>query len=260
MFDLVSGTVQRPLQERKVGPTLVSTAGHLLVATMVAVPLLYVTNPLPPVPSMLAFVAEAPPVPPPPVPPPPASPHPAASAVARVVTPAVPTLRGPAPPVDAPPAITRETDVRQTTDVAGEEGGIEGGAESGVAGGSVGGLVGGMLAAEPPFAPRPPAPPLSGPVRVGALIKAPELIHKVRPAYPDIAVAAQLEGVVILEATVRADGEVDSVRVLTSQNHLLDTAAIAAVKQWRYAPLLLNGTPAAFVLTVTVDFSLRRKP
>jgi periplasmic protein TonB len=249
--------VQRPLQDRKVVPTLVSIAGHLLVATIVAVPVLYITNALPPVPDMMAFVAEPPP---PSVPPPPALPRPAASAVTRMVTPATPTPRGPAPPVDASPAIAQEADVPQTTDSAGEEGGIEGGVESGVASGSVGGLVGGKLAAEPPFAPLPPALPPAGPVRIGALIKAPELVHKVQPAYPDIAVAAQLEGVVILEATVGADGQVDSVRVLTSQNHLLDMAAVAAVKQWRYAPLLLNGTPAAFVLTVTVEFSLRRKP
>jgi hypothetical protein len=37
---------------------------------------------------------------------------------------------------------------------------------------------------------------------------------------------------------------------------LLDRAAIAAVKQWRYSPLLLNGRPERFVLTVTVSFSL----
>jgi protein TonB len=257
MFDLVTGNVQRPLQERGVAPTLVSIAAHLLVATIVAVPILYVTNALPDVPEMMAFVAEPPPVPPPPAPPPaPALPHPAASAVARMVTSAVPPPRGPSAPVDAPPAITQETDVPQTTDFAGGEGGIDGGA----AGGGVGGLVGGKLTSEPTLAPAPPALPPAGPVRVGALIKAPELIHKVQPTYPDIAVAAQLEGVVILEAAVGVDGQVASVRVLASRNHLLDAAAIDAVQHWRYAPLLLNGKPVAFVLTVTVDFSLRRKP
>ena len=37
---------------------------------------------------------------------------------------------------------------------------------------------------------------------------------------------------------------------------LLDRAAITAVRQWRNSPLLLNGTPERFVLTVTVSFSL----
>ena len=31
---------------------------------------------------------------------------------------------------------------------------------------------------------------------------------------------------------------------------------MAAVKQWRYRPLLLNGVPTEFILTVTVNFSL----
>jgi outer membrane biosynthesis protein TonB len=37
---------------------------------------------------------------------------------------------------------------------------------------------------------------------------------------------------------------------------LLDRAAIEAVRQSRYSPLLLNGQPERFVLTVTVSFSL----
>ena len=38
---------------------------------------------------------------------------------------------------------------------------------------------------------------------------------------------------------------------------LLDQAAIKAVKQWRYQPLVLNGQPVPFILVVTVTFSLR---
>lgn len=37
---------------------------------------------------------------------------------------------------------------------------------------------------------------------------------------------------------------------------LLDAAATAAVRQWRYSPLLLSGTPERFVVTVTVSFSV----
>ena len=38
---------------------------------------------------------------------------------------------------------------------------------------------------------------------------------------------------------------------------LLDQAAVKAVKQWRYEPLVLNGKPAPFILVVTVTFTLR---
>jgi protein TonB len=63
---------------------------------------------------------------------------------------------------------------------------------------------------------------------------------------------------VILEATVDTSGQVESVRVLRSVS-LLDKAAVEAVKQWRYSPLVLNGVPTPFVLTVTLHFSLRNR-
>jgi protein TonB len=92
-------------------------------------------------------------------------------------------------------------------------------------------------------------------VRIGGQILAPALITRVSPEYPALAQAAQIEGMVILEATVDDAGRVESVKVLRSGG-LLDKAAIAAVKQWRYSPLSLNGRPTPFVLTVTVQFHL----
>jgi protein TonB len=86
-------------------------------------------------------------------------------------------------------------------------------------------------------------------------VTAPALLERVEPEYPPIAVRAQVKGVVILEAVVGLNGRVEDVRVLRSIP-LLDAAAIQAVRKWRYSPLLLNGTPERFVLTVTVSFSL----
>ena len=56
--------------------------------------------------------------------------------------------------------------------------------------------------------------------------------------------------------TVNDRGEVTNVVVLRSIV-LLDQAAVDAIKQWRYAPLLMSGTPAPFILTVTLTFSFR---
>jgi protein TonB len=64
---------------------------------------------------------------------------------------------------------------------------------------------------------------------------------------------AKVGGMVILEAVVDADGTVESVKVLRSVK-FLDNAAIEAVKQWKYSPLILNGVPTPFVLTVTLTF------
>jgi protein TonB len=120
--------------------------------------------------------------------------------------------------------------------------------------------VGGLLAAVPP-PPAPPPPPVQTAVRpalvrVGGQITAPALARRVEPVYPDIAVAAKLSGTVILEATVGLDGAVESVQVIRSIK-LLDRAAIAAVEQWQYSPLVLNGLPTRFILTVTVSFHLK---
>ncbi len=78
------------------------------------------------------------------------------------------------------------------------------------------------------------------------------------PVYPEIARAARVEGVVILEAKVDKKGKVEEARVLRSIP-LLDQAAIEAVKQWEYEPFLVNGEPKAFLLTITVNFSLNNK-
>jgi protein TonB len=132
----------------------------------------------------------------------------------------------------------------------GVEGGVPGGVEGGVPGGVVGGIVGGL--------PAEPGPPPRV-VRIGGKITAPRLVHVVRPEYPALAQQARLAGIVILEARVGLDGRVKEVKPLRGPPLLLD-AAIAAVSQWRYRPLLLNGQPVEFVLTVTVAFNLTGAP
>ena len=102
------------------------------------------------------------------------------------------------------------------------------------------------------------APPTSRtPVRIGGQIEAPELVLRVEPVYPPVAVQAHVTGTVILEAIVDADGRVAEVKVLRSGHRLLDGPAIAAVRQWRYSPLVLNGIRESFVLTVVLSFQLR---
>jgi protein TonB len=95
-------------------------------------------------------------------------------------------------------------------------------------------------------------------VRAGGQIKIPELIRRVEPEYPPMAMAAQYEGLVILEALVGEDGRVEDVRLLRSAGMagVLDRAALTAVRQWQYSPLLLNGHRTKFLLTVTLSFTI----
>ena len=76
------------------------------------------------------------------------------------------------------------------------------------------------------------------------------------PLYPEIARSARVSGIVILEAILAEDGTVRDVRVLRSVA-LLDAAAVAAVREWRFTPTLLNGMPVPVVMTVTVAFNLQ---
>jgi TonB family protein len=115
----------------------------------------------------------------------------------------------------------------------------------GVPGGVVGGVVSGL----------PGAPPLHPAVRVGGQIQEPRKLRDVPPVYPEIAKDARVQGLVILECTVGPDGAVVDVKVLRSIP-LLDEAAIESVRQWRYAPTLLNGVPVPVIMTVTVNFKL----
>jgi periplasmic protein TonB len=96
---------------------------------------------------------------------------------------------------------------------------------------------------------------------MGGQLQVPALLRRVNPEYPTMATFAQIQGLVILEAVVGEDGYVDEVRVLRSAGYagVLDRAAVAALRQWQYSPLLLNGRPTAFVLTVTLSFSLTDK-
>lgn len=128
---------------------------------------------------------------------------------------------------------------------AGDPNGVEGGVPDGVVGSIVGDL--------PPVAPPPPARV----VRVSSYA-APRLVRKVAPEYPELARQTNATGTVVLEATVDTRGTVVSVRTL-SGHPLLEEAAVDAVRQWRYQPLLLGGEPTAFVVTVSVTFTLSRR-
>ena len=102
------------------------------------------------------------------------------------------------------------------------------------------------------------APAVGGdPVRLGSGIKEPILIRKVPPVYPQIALTAKVQGVVVIEVVVDVDGNVRNAHVIRSQP-LLDQAALAAVRQWRFTPTLLNGVPVEVIMSVTVPFTLPR--
>jgi protein TonB len=84
-------------------------------------------------------------------------------------------------------------------------------------------------------------------------------LKEVSPRYTPGAMRARIEGVVLLEAVVRADGTVGRVRVRRSLDAAfgLDDEAVTAVRAWRFAPALRRGQPVDVVVPVEVAFTLR---
>lgn len=83
----------------------------------------------------------------------------------------------------------------------------------------------------------------------------PQLIRHVTPVYPPEAKQAGIEGRVELEAIIAKDGRIRAVNALDGEP-VLTAAATAAVKQWQYRPVVLNGKPVEVVTRITVNFEL----
>lgn len=92
------------------------------------------------------------------------------------------------------------------------------------------------------------------PLRVGGQVRPPIRVKEVAPVYPAIAKSAQVQGDVVIEATIDEAGKVADAKVVKSVP-MLDQAALDAVRQWEYRPSLLNGVPTPVVMTVTVKFT-----
>jgi protein TonB len=79
------------------------------------------------------------------------------------------------------------------------------------------------------------------------------LAHSVTPKYPVEASSGDAQGTVVLKEVVDENGKVEGVR-LVEGNAALATAAINAVKQWRYRPYVRDGEARPFQTVVIIDF------
>ncbi len=93
-------------------------------------------------------------------------------------------------------------------------------------------------------------------VRVGGQVAESNLTEKVQPVYPATAKSAGIQGTVELEAIISTDGVPEDIRVVSSPSDDLSQSALEAVRQWRYRPTLLNGSPVAILTAVVVNYTL----
>jgi TonB family protein len=92
-------------------------------------------------------------------------------------------------------------------------------------------------------------------IRVSQGVEQKIIVSKVQPEYPGDAKAERIQGIVELKAIIDKEGNVASLQLISGHPRLAP-AAIDAVRQWKYRPYLLNGTPLEVETTVTVNFTL----
>jgi protein TonB len=219
----------------------------LTIGILLLLPL-YFTQELPKS-QLLTFLVAPPPPPPPP---------PAAEQVSRIMKQIQTDML-------AGGALRTPTRIPQKVQMIKEEdapppmsggGGVVGGVPGGIPGGQLGGVIGGIvsstsnLASVPKFQPVVPQR-----VRISQGVTAGLLIHRVQPPYPVLARSARIQGEVVLRAIIDKDGSITDLQLVTG-HPMLVPAAIAAVKEWRYRPYLLNGQPVEVETTINVIFTL----
>lgn len=221
---------------------------HVLVLLALILPPLFFTDTI----NLKQFTQTLLVAPPPPPPPPPA-PQALVKAVApkRVFTNAGKLIA----PTVIPQKIAMLKEEPIEPDLVGASGGVPGG----VPGGQMGGVLGGIIsdANRKAAAPAPVAAQSKAPLRVGGRVRAPRLISKVSPTYPPLARQTRLQGDVLLDAVIDTEGNVVQLQVV-SGHPLLISAALEAVRQWKYEPTYLNDQVISVQLIVTVNFRIQQ--
>lgn len=85
------------------------------------------------------------------------------------------------------------------------------------------------------------------------------ILKGVEPVYPRESRLAHTEGVVKLTMIIAGDGSVADLQAVSGDPLLLDSA-ISAVRQWRFQPVLLNGSPTEAEVPLSFTFSIQVAP
>ncbi len=107
----------------------------------------------------------------------------------------------------------------------------------------------------------PPATPRAAPGAPSGAVVPPRplvgLVGNAPPRYPPLALRRREQGRVVLRVTVSPAGGVIAVAVAQSSgSDLLDSAAMAAVRNWRFAPATRAGVPVEGFAEAPINFRL----
>jgi protein TonB len=103
--------------------------------------------------------------------------------------------------------------------------------------------------------PPPDVPPATERRKVSELRQMAQLINRMQPEYPKLAIQMRREGRVELHAIIATDGAIESLEVISGDPFFFQSA-LAAVRQWRYRPTILNGRPIEVDTHITVIYTL----
>lgn len=79
--------------------------------------------------------------------------------------------------------------------------------------------------------------------------------YQVPPIYPKRSLELSQQGLVKLHVLVKEDGSASELRIADSSGyHLLDAAAVAAVKKWQFEPVIQGGSIVVAWVEVPVKF------
>jgi TonB family protein len=84
----------------------------------------------------------------------------------------------------------------------------------------------------------------------------PEIRQTLDSTYPLMGPRMKVQGSVVLQAVIGADGNIENLQVVSGPA-ILTAAAQQAVRQWRFKPYMQNGEPVETKATITVNFSIR---
>jgi TonB family protein len=97
-----------------------------------------------------------------------------------------------------------------------------------------------------------------GVYRPGGSVTAPRVLSEVKPTYTNEALTQKIQGSVVLELVVQANGLPSDIRIVRSLDPGgLDQQAIIAASQWRFEPGQLAGRPVNVQVTLILDFRIR---
>jgi len=214
----------------------------LIVGVLVLLPLWFLDTL--PAQQLVTFLVAPPPPPPPP---PPAAPMKVVPMVSQIVN----------GQLLAPSNIPKTVKMIKEEEAPPPATGVAGGVVGGVPGGQSGGVIGSLISAanHSSTAPKPEEIPKRLVVSQGVSLGM--LQSQVEPVYPMIARRARVQGRVTLRAVISAQGTIESLQVIDG-HPMLVSAALDAVKQWRYKPYMLSGQPVEVETTVFVNFHIDR--